>query len=285
MTHGLGRKEFSSVFRLRRIARGLALFGLAAAGLLAAGNLVRSQDDARDLIELRRRNAERERRVVDRDLDRERRLDDREYNSERRPDPAALERRTKLYRDLKKDFSDFGKNDFDRGPDRRPIGIDAPAIVNSPETLERVRRIFDRMLAQDADALQVALNNDVDLMRGVRSVLHDVIQFSARAQVLAETCRRAERVGTLSGDFEAFDRDWQAISYKLRRIPELAQSRPSSASTISTRSTTLSATSSSSSRTSISANCCAPRRHSPTSCSVWLRTSASRWSTHSCGVR
>ncbi len=223
VTHGLGRKDFSSVFRLRRMTRGFALVGMAAIALLAAGKLAHSQDDPRDLIELRRRNAERERRVVDRDLDRERRLDDREYNSERRPDPAALERRTKLYRELKKDFSDFGKNDFDRGPDRRPIGIDAPAIVNSPETLERVRRIFDRM-AQDADALQVALNNDVDLMRGVRSVLHDVIQFSARAQVLAETCRRANNVSGLCGDFEAFDRDWQAISYKLRRIPELAQS-------------------------------------------------------------
>ena len=32
------------------------------------------------------------------------------------------------------------------------------------------------------------------------------------------------RVGILCGDFEAFDRDWQAISYKLRRIPELNQS-------------------------------------------------------------
>jgi len=222
VTHGLGRKDFSSVFRLRRIARGLALFGLAAAGLLAAGSLVRAQDDARDLIELRRRDAERERRVVQSDLNRERRLDDREYG-DRRPDPAALERRTKLYRELKKDFSDFGKNDFDRGPARPYYGGEASTVVESQETLDRVRRIFDRV-AQEADALQVGLNNDVDQIRGVRSVLHDVIQFSARAQVLAETCRRAERVGTLSGDFEAFDRDWQAISYKLRRIPDLNQS-------------------------------------------------------------
>lgn len=161
--------------------------------------------------------------MVNEDLNRERRLDDREYGAERRPDPAALERRTKLARDLKRDFIDFDKNDFDRGPDRRVNGTITPTIVESPETLDRVRRIFDRM-AQEADALQVALNNDVDLMRGVRSVLHDVIQFSARAQVLCESCRRADRVGGLCGDYEAFDRDWQAISYKLRRIPELAQS-------------------------------------------------------------
>src|SRR5580704_1743493 len=142
VTHGLGRKDFSSVFRLRRIARGLALFGLAAAGLLAAGSLVRAQDGARDLIELRRRDAERERR-----------LDDREYG-DRRPDPAALERRTKLYRELKKDFSDFGKNDFDRGPARPYYGGEASTVVESQETLDRVRRIFDRV-AQEADALQV----------------------------------------------------------------------------------------------------------------------------------
>jgi hypothetical protein len=220
VTHGLGRKDSSSALRVRRMARGLALFGLAAVPLLTAGSIVCAQDDERDLIEMRRRDAERERRVVDKDLNRERRLDDREYG---RPDPVALERRTKLYHDLKKDFSEFDRNGFDRGPARPYYGGDASTIVESPETLDRVRRIFDRV-AQEADALQVGLNNDVDQIRGVRSVLHDVIQFSARAQVLAETCRRAERVGALCGDFEAFDRDWQAISYKLRRIPELNQS-------------------------------------------------------------
>ena len=98
-----------------------------------------------------------------------------------------------------------------------------PPVVESPETLDLSRRIFDH-IAQEADALQVGLNNDVDQMRGVRSVLHDVIQFSARAQVLAESCRRTERLGVMYGDFEAFDRDWQSISYKLRRIPEINQS-------------------------------------------------------------
>jgi hypothetical protein len=205
------------------MARGLALLGLAATPLLLAGSIVCAQDDSRDLIELRRRDVRRERRVVDEDLNRERRLDDREYGAERRPDPAAVERRTKLYRDLKRDFIDFDKNGFDRGPDHIVYGTTMPTIPESPDTLNRVRRVFDR-IAQEADALQVALNNDVDLMRGVRSVLHDVIQFSARAQVLCESCRRADRVGGLRGDYEAFDRDWQAISYKLRRIPELAQS-------------------------------------------------------------
>ena len=222
MTHGLGRKDLSAALRVRRWARGLALFGLTAAGLLAAASNVFAQSE-RDLIELRRRNAERERRLVDRDLDRERRLDDREYGSDRRPDPAALERRNKLYRELKKDFSEFDKSGFDRGPDRVYRGGEVSTVAEDPQTLERVRRIFERT-AQEADALQVALNNDVDIMRGVRNVLHDVIQFSARAQVLSESCRRSERVGTLCGDFEAFDRDWQAISYKLRRIPELARS-------------------------------------------------------------
>ena len=226
--HGLGRKDSSAV-RVRRsisvprIALGLALLGLAAVPLLVAGRILCAQDDPRDVIEQRRRDLQRERRLVDQDLNRERRLDDREYGADRRPDPAALERRTKLYRDLKQDFINFDKSGFDRGPDRRYYGGEAPAIAESPEMLDRVRRIFDRM-AQEADALQVGLNNDVDQMRGVRSVLHDVIQFSARAQVLCESCRRADRVGVLSGDYEAFDRDWQAISYKLRRIPELTQS-------------------------------------------------------------
>jgi hypothetical protein len=205
------------------MARGLALLGLAAAPLLLMATIVCAQDDSRDLLELRRRDVRREGRMVNEDLNRERRLDDREYGAERRPDPAALERRTKLYRDLKRDFIDFDKNGFDRGPDHIVYGTTMPTIAEDPQTLDRVRRVFDR-IAQEADALQVALNNDVDLMRGVRSVLHDVIQFSARAQVLCESCRRADRVGGLRGDYEAFDRDWQAISYKLRRIPELAQS-------------------------------------------------------------
>ncbi|HEV3299415.1 MAG TPA: hypothetical protein VG055_07230 [Planctomycetaceae bacterium] len=219
MRHGLGRKDSSPVLRAQQIARGLALFGLAAVPLLAAGRMIRAQDDPRDLIEERRRDVQRERRVVQQDLNRERRLDDREYG---RPDPQALERRTKLYRDLKKDFIDFDKNGFDRGPDRRYHGGEPSAVVDTPETLDLVRRIFAR-IAEEADALQVGLNNDVDQIRGVRSVLHDVIEFSARAQVLAESCRRADRVGVLYGDFEAFDRDWQAISYKLRRIPDVNQ--------------------------------------------------------------
>src|SRR3984957_6663352 len=219
---GLGRKESLSAARVRRVVRRLALVGLAAAPLVAAGTVILAQDDPRDVIEQRRRDVDRDRRLVDRDLNRERRLDDREYVSERRPDPAAVERREKLARELKHDLLDFDKNGFDRGPDRKNYGGDGSTIVESPETLDLSRRIFDH-IAQEADALQVGLNNDVDQMRGVRSVLHDVIQFSARAQVLAESCRRTERLGVMYGDFEAFDRDWQAISYKLRRIPEINQ--------------------------------------------------------------
>jgi len=218
----LGRKDFAAALRSLRTARGLALFGLVAAPLLAAGTMIFAQDDPRDLIEQRRRDAERERRLVNQDLNRERRLDDREYGAERRPDPGAIERREKLARELKHDLLDFDKNGFDRGPDHRYYGLEAPTVVESPETLDLVRRIFDHV-AQEADALQIALNNDVDRMRGVRSVLHDVIQLSARAQVLAETCRRADHVAALCNDYEAFDRDWQAISYKLRRIPEINQ--------------------------------------------------------------
>ncbi len=220
---GLGRKESQSATRARQMVRRLALFGLVAAPLVAAGTMIWAQDDPRDLIEQRRRNVERERRLVDRDLDRERRLDDREYLPERRSDPAAIQRREKLARELKHDLLDFDKNGFDRGPDRKYYGGAAPTVVETPETLDWARRAFDRV-AQEADALQVGLNNDVDQMRGVRSVLHDVIQFSARAQVLAESCRRTERLGVMYGDFEAFDRDWQSISYKLRRIPEINQS-------------------------------------------------------------
>jgi hypothetical protein len=220
---GLGRKESSSVDTVRRTARRLALFGLAAVPLVAAGTLIWAQDDPRDAIEQRRRDVDRERRLVDHDINRERHLDDREYVSDRRPDPAAIERREKLARELKHDLLDFDKNGFDRGPDRKYYGGDVSTVVESPETLDLSRRIFDH-IAQEADALQVGLNNDVDQMRGVRSVLHDVIQFSARAQVLAESCRRTERLGVMYGDFEAFDRDWQAISYKLRRIPEINQS-------------------------------------------------------------
>jgi hypothetical protein len=201
------------------MAQRIALFGLAAAPLLAAG-IVRAQDNPRDLIELRRRDVQRERRVVNDDLNRERRLDDREYG---RNDPAASERRTKLYQNLKRDFMDFDRDGFDRGPDRRRSYYEQPAVAEDPQSLELVRRIFDRV-AQEADALQVGLNNDVDQIRGIRYVLHDVIQFSARAQVLADGCRRADRLGVLCGDFEAFDRDWQAISYKLRRLPEINQS-------------------------------------------------------------
>ncbi len=63
----------------------------------------------------------------------------------------------------------------------------------------------------------------MDYIRGVRGVLPDAIQFSANAQVLRDRCQREGRLAALCGDYEAFDRDWQAISYRLHQIPEMSR--------------------------------------------------------------
>ncbi len=204
------------------IVRGLQALGLTAITLLCLGPHTAAQDDPRDLEELRRQDVHRETRLEDRDLNRERRVEAREV--EGRPvDPQAIERRNHLYQDLTRDFHAFDKDNFDVGSDARRLRMAPPnGLVESSEGVARVRQLIDRF-AQEADALQLALNQNGEYIRGVRGILPDAIQFSANAQVLRDRCQREGRLATLCGDYESFDRDWQAISYKLHQIPEMAR--------------------------------------------------------------
>ena len=226
--NGLGRNESPSDVGRRQallaapVVRCLQALGLTATALLFLGPHTAAQDDPRDLEELRRQDVHRETRLEDRDLNRERRVEAREV--EGRPvDPQAIERRNHLYQDLTRDFHAFDKDNFDIGSDVRRLRMAPPTgLVESSESVARVRQLIERF-AQEADALQLALNQNGEYIRGVRTILPDAIQFSANAQVLRDRCQREGRLATLCGDYESFDRDWQAISYKLHQIPEMAR--------------------------------------------------------------
>jgi hypothetical protein len=214
--NGLGRIHFP--FDVGR----WSMLGLAAATLLLLGRHTIAQDDPRNVEDVRRRDVNHESRLQARDIDRERRAADGELDN-RRVDPRILERRNRLYQDLKQDFHSFDKDNFDVDPGVRRLRQTPPVgIVESGESLDNVRRLIDRF-AQEADALQLALNQNVDYIRGVRGVLPDAIQFSANAQVLRDRCQREGQIASLCGDYEAFDRDWQAISYRLHQIPEMTR--------------------------------------------------------------
>jgi hypothetical protein len=201
---------------------GWSMLGLAAATLLLLGRHSIAQDDPRDVEAVRRRDVNRESRLQERDIDRERRAADAEPDN-RRVDPRNIERRNRLYQDLKQDFHSFDRDNFDVDPGVRRLRQAPPVgILESGESLDNVRRMIDRF-AQEADALQLALNQNVDYIRGVRGVLPDAIQFSANAQVLRDRCQREGKLAALCGDYEAFDRDWQAISYRLHQIPEMTR--------------------------------------------------------------
>ena len=226
--NGFGRNDSPSDVGRRRklfaapVARGLQALGLATAALLFLGHHTAAQDDPRDVEDLRRRDVGRESRIEAHDINRERRAEGRDIDS-RRPDPRLIERRNHLYQDLTRDFHAFDKDNFDVGPDVRRLRLAPPTgLVESSESLERVRRIIDQF-AQEADALQLALNQNGEYIRGVRGILPDAIQFSANAQVLRDRCQREGRLASLCGNYEAFDRDWQAISYKLHQIPEMTR--------------------------------------------------------------
>lgn len=213
---GCGRPHFAAT-----LTRLLPSLWLGAAALFFVGHSSAAQDDPRDVEELRRRDVNRESRIQERDINRERRAENQVDN--RRPDPRAIERRSRLYQDLTRDFHAFDKTNFDVDPDVRRRRLAPPAgIVESSEALDTVRRIIDRF-AQEADALQLALNQNGEYIRGVRGVLPDAIQFSANAQVLRDRCLREGRLASMCGDYEAFDRDWQAISYRLHQIPEMSR--------------------------------------------------------------
>jgi len=231
--NGFGRNDSPSDAGRRRkvffavpVARGLQAVGLAAAVLLLlVARHAAGQDDPRDLEDQRRRDVDRESRIESRDIDRERRAAAGYLvaQDDRRTDPRLIERRQRLSKDLARDFRAFDKDNFDVGPDVRRLRSAPPVdIVESRESLENVRRIIDRF-AQEADALQLALNQNGEYIRGVRSILPEAIQFSANAQVLRDRCQREGRLASICGDYEAFDRDWQAISYKLHQIPEMAR--------------------------------------------------------------
>jgi hypothetical protein len=198
------------------------MLALAVTTLVLLGRHTIAQDDPRDVEALRRRDVNRESRLETHDINRERRAADGDVDN-RQSDPRIIERRNRLYQDLKQDFHSFDKDNFDVAPGVRRLRQAPPAdIVESGETLDNVRRMIDRF-AQEADALQLALNQNVDYIRGVRGVLPDAIQFSANAQVLRDRCQREGRIASLCGDYEAFDRDWQAISYRLHQIPEMTR--------------------------------------------------------------
>ncbi len=213
--NGLGQNYFPiDVGRWRTL-------GLAAASLLMLGRSANAQDP-RDLEDARRRDISRESRLEARDLDRERRIASSDLDN-RRTDPRIIERRNRLYQDLKHDFNAFDKDNFDTQPNLRRLRQAPPmGIVESGEGLDNARRLIERF-AQEADALQLALNQNVDYIRGVRGILPDAIQFSANAQVLRDRCQRQAKLSGLCGDYEAFDRDWQAISYRLHQIPEMSR--------------------------------------------------------------
>jgi hypothetical protein len=181
----------------------------AATILMLAHHAASAQDDLSD--------DEAQRREI------ERRAAQRAYENRRvAVDQRDLDRRQNLYNDIKRDFRDFSKDGFDTVPAvRRRHAI--PPIADSPDLYDRGSRLF-YAFAQEAERLQADLTNNVDVIRGVRGVLSDVITFSANAQVLADRCRRDQRIGAMGGDFEAVHYDWQAISYKMRQIPQLAQS-------------------------------------------------------------
>ncbi len=225
--NGLGRNESPSDVGQRRallaapVVRSLQALGLTATALFFLGPHTVAQDDPRDLEELRRQDVHRETRLENRDLNREQRVEAREV--EGRPvDPQAIERRKHLYQDLTRDFHSFDKDNFDTSNSRRYRMASARVLWNPSERGRRVRQLIERF-AQEADALQLALNQNGEYIRGVRTILPDAIQFSANAQVLRDRCQREGRLAALCGDYESFDRDWQSISYKLHQIPEMAR--------------------------------------------------------------
>ena len=184
--NGLGQNYFPiDVGRWRTL-------GLAAASLLMLGRSTNAQDP-RDLEDARRRDISRESRLETRDLDRERRIASSDLDN-RRTDPRIIERRNRLYQDLKQDFHAFDKDNFDTRPDLRRLRQAPPVgIVESSEGLDNARRLIDRF-AQEADALQLALNQNGEYIRGVRGILPDAIQFSANAQVLRDRCQREDKL-------------------------------------------------------------------------------------------
>src|ERR1700722_2851943 len=225
--NSFGRNESLSDVGLRRallaapVVRSLQALGLTATALFFLGPHTVAQDDPRDLEELRRQDVRRESRLENRDLSRERRVENREV--EGRPvDPQAIERRKHLHQDLTRDFHAFDKDNLDISNGRRYRMAPPTGLVESSEGVARVRQLIDRF-AQEADALQLALNQNGEYIRGVRSILPDAIQFSANAQVLRDRCQREGQLAKLCGDYESFDRDWQSISYKLHQIPEMAR--------------------------------------------------------------
>jgi hypothetical protein len=157
--NGFGRRELQRPGGGRRwplidarLLRALGALGLVVAAVLLATRYMAAQDEVEDT---RQRDIRREERVEDRDVNRERRLQDRDIDHERRqeaeeagrlrrPDPRGLERRTRLYQDIKRDYLQFGRDNFGRDSELRRYHVGpAPAIVESAETLDSVHRILD----------------------------------------------------------------------------------------------------------------------------------------------
>jgi len=134
---------------------------------------------------------------------------------------AARERRQRIVEDVLRGLIDSGMDGFD---EFSPIQQDAPAVAprvtDSEATMQQLRRAF-ASFAEEAQRLTTGLNNDLDYIPGIRPLLGDAIRIRAAASVLADKSKQARDRRTLGPEFEALDRQWRVLSYRLRQVEAL----------------------------------------------------------------
>ena len=136
---------------------------------------------------------------------------------------SLIERRNRLYQDLTRDFHAFDKDNFDSA--RCP-----PAASGTAGRACRIRAKASTACGSSSIGSHRRLTpcnwhsiRTANTSAACAAFCRTRSNSAPMHRCLRDRCQREGRLATLCGDYESFDRDWQAISYKLHQIPEMAR--------------------------------------------------------------
>lgn len=133
---------------------------------------------------------------------------------------SAKERRQRIVDDVLKGLRDSMMDNFDEHIGLRPDQAEATARPDSESVLRPIRTSL-AAFAEESQRLVAGLNNDLDYIPGIRPLLGDAIKIGAGSAVLNEKAKQASNRQVLAPEFETLDRQWRALSYRLRQVQNL----------------------------------------------------------------
>lgn len=90
------------------------------------------------------------------------------------------------------------------------------------EQILQIREVATQ-LARDVQDLASVLNEEQRYVSGLQLLAGDALKLRARSTLLSDRSRLTTDIALITPDFEAFDRDWRVLAYRLRQVRSLSR--------------------------------------------------------------